>query len=174
MRKRKICPDCGKKIDYRANRCRSCATKSIWIKNRQVMYEASIKSLKIARIEAAKLPRTKNQMDNINKAWKKHKELHKKIPKRWISSWEDKFYNRITKFIKKDCIKRQFRLSGFRHPFDFAIPKLKILIEIDGKYFHCLPEHIARDKIINEYAQKVGWELFRYDDDKLKLLGVIK
>ena len=70
-------------------------------------------------------------------------------------------------------IKRQFRLVGLNHPFDFAIPKLQILIEIDCKYWHNMPNVKRRDSEINTFVDTTDWKLFRFSDEKLKSMGVL-
>ena len=94
----------------------------------------------------------------------------------FVSSWEDKFILKcLSKFVPGRFIKHQFRLKGIAHSFDIALPMFKILIEIDGKYFHSKREHIERDAEINEFIYRTypDWTLFRYTDEDLKKLNII-
>lgn len=51
-------------------------------------------------------------------------------------------------------------MAGF--VLDFAFPDIKLAIEIDGEYWHSLPNAQKRDKCKNYYlGVKKGWELIR-------------
>ena len=95
----------------------------------------------------------------------------------FISSWEERFIlTCLSKCFPSRFLKQQYRLKGLSHAFDVALPEFKILIEIDGKYFHSLPEHLNRDAGINEFVYRnyPDWTLFRFDDNNLKQFGLIK
>ena len=96
--------------------------------------------------------------------------------KYWVSKPENQFYKQILrrKFNEQD-IKQQYFLSGLNHPFDFAIPELKILIEIDGDYWHKQLHKIKRDVEINEFVWRTypDWRFYRFDDSDLKRLKII-
>ena len=87
------------------------------------------------------------------------------------SSWERKFRDQILipldiKFIE------QFRFKDFHHPFDFYLSDLNILIEIDGDYFHSLPEHVKKDELINKYViNNTNNILFRFNKKSLEYIG---
>lgn len=46
--------------------------------------------------------------------------------------------------------------------YDFAIPRLKILFEADGEYWHSSAWAKNRDQIKDKHAQENGWEVFRF------------
>lgn len=98
----------------------------------------------------------------------------KNNPTKYQSSWEEKFFEFIKICFPIFEIKRQFRLPKFKHPFDFAIPELELLFEIDGKYWH--QKHLERDAFIDDYVlENSDWCLIRLDDDDLKeKLKIIK
>jgi hypothetical protein len=51
-------------------------------------------------------------------------------------------------------------MAGF--VLDFAFPEIKLAIEIDGEYWHSLPNAQKRDRCKNYYlGVKKGWELIR-------------
>lgn len=122
-----------------------------------------------------KLPRTSLQIETSQKNGQKLVDWNI-THEYWVSGFENRFYEYILrkKFDEKD-IKRQYRLLGSNHPFDFAIPKLKFLIEIDGDYWHKQPTKINRDAEINEFVWRTypDWILYRFDDSDLKRLEVI-
>jgi very-short-patch-repair endonuclease len=44
---------------------------------------------------------------------------------------------------------------------DFRSPELKIIIEVDGKYWHSFPERIERDNKHTKHWQEMGYTVFR-------------
>ena len=133
---------------------------------------------------AAKLPRSEKQLEHSRKMGQKMGKAPRteKQLKIFQSSWEDAF---LEKFLepnfRKYTIKRQHYLKGFNHPYDFAILELKVLIEIDSDYRHGhsgYPEMdkkaIARDKEVDKWAKQNSRIVFRYHDEDLRKLGIIK
>jgi len=49
---------------------------------------------------------------------------------------------------------------------DFAIPKLKIAIECDGKKWH--PRGNIKDRNKNYWLKKKGWKVLRFTDKEIK------
>lgn len=49
----------------------------------------------------------------------------------------------------------------FRHCYDFYLPKFNLLVEIDGDFWHSLPNIIERDKICNQVAKSKNYNLIR-------------
>lgn len=47
---------------------------------------------------------------------------------------------------------------------DFHSPERKIVVEVDGVYWHSKPEIIKRDKSKTAYWQKMGYQIFRITD----------
>lgn len=93
----------------------------------------------------------------------------------YVSNPEHLFYLKcLTKFFPIRFIYRQFYLKGLNHSFDFSVPKFKILFEIDGNYFHSLPDRVERDAEINEFVWRTypDWVLFRFSDENLKGLNI--
>lgn len=92
------------------------------------------------------------------------------------SKVEDNF----AKYLEELGIKyeRQFKLNSRR--YDFYLPKFKLLIEIDGNFFHCNPKiysapiydiqkvAIANDKLKNDIASKSGYRLVRVWENEIK------
>ena len=102
------------------------------------------------------------------------KYMEENPQKNFTSSWEDTFYE-ILKIQNPDLeIKRQYRISGVNHIFDIAIPELKLLIEIDGDYWHDNPDGRKRDAQIDAFAQEAEWIIIRINDAILRFLGLIK
>jgi very-short-patch-repair endonuclease len=72
-------------------------------------------------------------------------------------------------------------LVGMRLPFhafaqyplgpyktDFAIPQLKLAIEIDGQYWHKNPETKAHDELRDQNLANFGWTVVRFGEAELK------
>jgi very-short-patch-repair endonuclease len=51
---------------------------------------------------------------------------------------------------------------------DFAIPSLKLAIEIDGQYWHKNPETKAHDEIRDQNLANFGWTVVRFGEAELK------
>lgn len=54
---------------------------------------------------------------------------------------------------------RQFRIG--KSTYDFAIPKLRLIIEVDGPHGHSGPSRAARDRARESNAKVAGWEVGR-------------
>lgn len=92
----------------------------------------------------------------------------------FISSWEDKLFEKHLKkvyFLFK--IERQYRIHGVNHPFDFGIPELMFLFEVDGDHWHDNPEAKKKDAEIDRIAKSKGWSVIRFNDARLKKLNII-
>lgn len=137
--------------------------------------------------KSGKLPSTKVQLEVLDRgreaAIKKRRENpSEKQLNNYVSSWEDKFYNEYLFPIFRDCdLRRQYRLPGLNHPFDFAIVECKVLIEVDGDRWHGHSGNPDWDKDslrkmdkINKFIENTDWKLYRYNDADLKKLGIIK
>lgn len=83
-------------------------------------------------------------------------------PERTVQSW---LRDGNIKYITHYC------LSGIKHEFDIAIPNRKLLIEVDGCYWHGCPEHFpnspyrgratTRAANFKRIAARRGWRLVR-------------
>ena len=92
----------------------------------------------------------------------------------FISSWEDKLFDKLLKKVYVLFeIKRQYRIRDFNHPFDFAIPELMFLFEVDGDHWHDTPEAKKKDAEIDRIAKSKGWSVIRFNDARLKKLNII-
>ena len=91
--------------------------------------------------------------------------------KKFVSSWEDKFYDEYLEPIFGYDLQRQYYIPEINHRFDFAILDSRVLIEIDGDYWHQFCK--KRDAEIDLFAKKAGWKVYRYNDADLKKMGII-
>ena len=93
----------------------------------------------------------------------------------YISRPEALFYiTRLTKnFYSKDIVP-QFFIKELNHRVDFAIPSQKLLFEVDGDYTHSRPGRKERDTQVDKWAKENGWTMFRFNDKKMRKLGIIK
>jgi very-short-patch-repair endonuclease len=95
----------------------------------------------------------------INKTIKLHNQ----------SQIEIEFYN-ILRFYYGNKVKKQFPLDG--KDYDYKLGN-KILIELDGEYWHSFPDSIQNDKIKNKIAKDNGFIIFRVTDKEIKDINVL-
>src|SRR3989344_517674 len=73
------------------------------------------------------------------------------------SKSEDKLYDLLlSKGLRPE---RQYLISN--HRVDFAFPKEKLIVEVDGKH-HRTPEEISRDEKRRDVAENLGWSVKRF------------
>ena len=143
-------------------------------KYQEIAKEHSREGSKKGAEASAKLPRSKKQIkasqENVKKMQKAGAEACAKGI--WISNPEHRFFLMcLTKMFFLKDIERQYYLKGLNHSFDFAIPKFKLLFEIDGDYWHS--QNPERDVKIDKVAKSEGWAVIRFDDAKMRKLGII-
>ena len=57
-----------------------------------------------------------------------------------------------------------FGVSGTNHPYDFYIPSMKLIVEVDGDYWHSSQEQKNKDAYYTEMAQKAGYNIIRLSE----------
>ena len=135
--------------------------------------------------KAHKLPRSEKQLEHSRKSGKKvgrkyglinlEKMLEANAKNHnFTSRPEALFYiTRLTKnFYPKDIIP-QYYIKEIKHRVDFAVPSQKLLFEVDGDYTHSRPGRKERDAQIDKWAKDNSWTMFRFNDKKMKKLGII-
>ena len=65
----------------------------------------------------------------------------------------------------------EFKLSKVR--FDFAVPKLRLLVEIDSRRWHSHPSRKNRDRYKSRLAEDEGWKLVRVTGDSSLVHDVV-
>ena len=63
----------------------------------------------------------------------------------------------------------QFQIRKNWHRYDFRIGGTHIIVEMDGDFWHSLPEHVARDKKFDETATEHGFTVVRIRESMLQL-----
>lgn len=53
--------------------------------------------------------------------------------------------------------------------FDFAVPALRLLIEVDSAFYHRLPRQKKRDRFKDELARLTGWKVARIGTERAEL-----
>jgi very-short-patch-repair endonuclease len=56
----------------------------------------------------------------------------------------------------------QYRIKGIRHVYDFYIPHLNYIIEVDGDYWHSSPAQLTRDSMFTAAAANLGYTVVRF------------
>lgn len=85
------------------------------------------------------------------------------------SKIEIEFYN-ILKFYFGNSIKKQFLLNG--KSYDYCLGG-RILIELDGIYWHSKPKAIMNDKEKDEIAKSNGFTLLRVSEKEVKNINIL-
>jgi len=62
----------------------------------------------------------------------------------------------------------QFRVKNIRHVYDFYLPDINTIIEVDGDYWHAKPEQISKDVAANIAAQQAGFGIVRFLRSEIK------
>lgn len=60
----------------------------------------------------------------------------------------------------------QYRIG--KYACDFVLLQYKLIIEVDGDYWHSLPQSIKRDKIKDISLLKNGWTILRFKEKDIK------
>ena len=91
----------------------------------------------------------------------------KENPQSFISKIE-KDFARILDCLEVDY-KTQYWIKGLKHPFDYALLEKKILIEVDGEYYHSkrFLKTVEKDKRINDFVETSEWRLIRISDTEV-------
>lgn len=84
--------------------------------------------------------------------------LQRRREPRFDSPAEERFWRRANRLRSMGMV-GQHRIAGYR--VDFAIPKKRIVIEIDGYGYHTGRRKFAADAIRQRRIQKAGWTVIR-------------
>jgi len=131
------CMDCGKTIHYGRKRCIVCYNK--------ISAKKMVESNQL-------LPKKERRRISLN-ARKIQQEMT--CP----TSIEKKVYDELKRrrflFEAQKVINNKFIV-------DVYIPKLNLIIEADGDYWHSLPKAVRKDRAENAYLKKCGYNLVRW------------
>lgn len=58
--------------------------------------------------------------------------------------------------------KHQYRIKGIRHVYDFYLPQLNCIIEVDGDYWHSTAAQLSRDAMFTAAATGIGYNVMRF------------
>ncbi len=83
---------------------------------------------------------------------------------------EKKFYDWCCD--KKIKTKYQYKISKCNHQYDFKIVGRKILVELDGTYWHSSVRSQKIDAWYTNVAIKSGFKVFRFSDKEIRKHGV--
>lgn len=67
----------------------------------------------------------------------------------------------------------QFQIRKNWHRYDFLIKNTSIIVEMDGDFWHSLPEHVERDKKFDNTAVRHGYSVVRIRESDVKLNPLI-
>lgn len=171
-----ICIDCKRSIiHYSKDRCKRCYNK--FYKQHKIITSGKIKC---ACGKCDKwIYRVNNQLKE-NKYHVGHFQVGQKYSKERIEKmklgklknsniYKKRSNTKPEKLLENELnklgllvIKQKFLpISNTIHSTDFFIPP-NIIIEVDGDYWHRLPNMIIRDKIVNQELRKQGYKILRF------------
>jgi very-short-patch-repair endonuclease len=106
------------------------------------------------------------------KKWaKEHPEHYKKINILSLRTRSKKGFMSKQELIMKQLLPDDFiygqELGNVGIPDFFSIER-KIVVEVDGEYWHNQPKQIIRDNSRNEYWKKLGYKVFRVPCNDIK------
>lgn len=127
---------------------------------------------------------TKLKMSLSRTGSKRSEETKKRMSKATKRTWQNGIYDgvfmsptkpekeivRILEDLKLNYI-FQFRPKGYSKIYDFYIPKLNLLIEFDGIYWHKNTQE--RDTEKTDYAKNNNYKLLRVNEENLNLCKTI-
>jgi len=62
---------------------------------------------------------------------------------------------------------QQYQINKKGHPYDFYIPSMNLLVEVDGLYWHSSNTAKARDAKHSEKAVEEGYNIIRFNDHEI-------
>ena len=70
----------------------------------------------------------------------------------------------------KEAIIPQYPVKHGKHLYtiDFAMPRIKLGLEVDGGIFHSTDEQITRDRQRDSNLGSLGWTILRFTDDEIE------
>jgi very-short-patch-repair endonuclease len=177
-RKKFICKNCGKEFLSYGNR--KYCSKSCIFKNRKMSKEhkrkisKALKGNKNGRFGKGKII-SKDVRNRTSKTLKLMYKLHPEKreflrqkrykQKRVYESQPEKIFQEV---LKKNNIKfKKHQYIKIKHPYQCDIfIKPNIVIEIDGDYWHDLPQNKKKDEIRNKEMKEKGLRVFRIRTSK--------
>lgn len=79
----------------------------------------------------------------------------------------------IENFFISECerlnisYKRQYPIEKYGHQYDFYIQKYNLLVEMDGEYFHNLPNQKVKDLEQMQRSREFGYNIVRITDKQI-------
>ena len=90
-----------------------------------------------------------------------------------------KWFNTSIEIATKEALRCAGIPFKFQHAlagkvYDFLLLGAKILIEVDGDYWHSLPANIENDKLKDRIAENHGFTLVRFAESEIEGVGALK
>ena len=185
------CIDCGARIVAKATRCKKCFTeyfgkcvKAAWADGQydnrpsHLHTEATKKHLS----KAIKSAWETGVFDRSKYTSKRFRQKRRKIMlAEWASGTRtaippknpSKLELRFAKALSALHVryKQQYKIGTDRRPFDFYLSRYKVLVEIDGDYWHSIPGAVERDAAKTVFALQNGYTLYRLPEHVLNNEG---
>lgn len=179
------CLRCGKPMPVSSSFCsRNCSSKFFYPRNRKKLSKAISESNSkraisqhhkdMAALQARRIQPLAVQASLKKGAWKKGLE----IARHKIANYGQSRLERITKWwLQKNNIEffAQFPVKRPNSEFskqkyyfiDFFLPRAKILLECDGKYWHSRRKNPEREEYLAKLAKRNNWKIIHLEEEKI-------
>jgi very-short-patch-repair endonuclease len=87
----------------------------------------------------------------------------------WIGKADSKLEQTMKAEMAKVGLHPSPRVGLGPYTVDFAFLEPKVIVECDGRYWHSLPETIARDRRKDKFFANRGWVVVRLKEDEIML-----
>lgn len=156
MRKGQRTPD-----EVRHKQSLSQKGRPLSVEHRAALSKAALRRAPMSTI-------TRQKISAFQKSFVKTESHLKKIYAALRESRPERTVREFLKLLPIEFL-HQYRVPGINSPFDFAVPESKILIEVDGCYWHGCPLHYQReyhpqrlrDAAKEDKASSEGWKVIR-------------
>lgn len=87
-----------------------------------------------------------------------------------VSKGEEELVSKLKE--KFDDIIHQYIIPNYHRAYDIYIPKLNLIVEYDGNYWHREEKYLNKDTRDTKKALKEGYKIFRYWESTVKDKGI--
>jgi very-short-patch-repair endonuclease len=87
-----------------------------------------------------------------------------------VSKGEEELVSKLKE--KFDDLVHQYVLPNYHRAYDIYIPKLNLIVEYDGNYWHREEKYLNKDVRDTKKALKEGYNIFRYWESTVKEKGI--
>lgn len=164
----RTCEICDTLMDVHKETCsRSCATMSQW--NKKILsHETHLRSL-TTRYNNSSL----EQRREWTKAARDKAPLSGKVVPQKYKTRETSLEKQMRKLLESEKIpfekQKWLNYEGKTYRVDFALKDARIIVEVDGSYWHNREDRRVKDEERDQLLERNGWKVLRYTDVNLRV-----